>query len=765
MTDWEKEVELLFPVVVSAEELTDPAARSLAKLLTSGIYAGGRLLACRMPGSETRSRMGRVLLVLVVELDIELGQRPVENDIRPVERVAFAFFLQNFIPFVVPLRPDFPKHVPHLNISVFGEPRSLCLFDMPHEEVLRIATPVVLLDRVKWWLTETAHGRLQGDEQPLEPLFLKSRDAVVLPDAEGVAGHTGVYCGVRASDRDEPPIFLRRWSAEEAQRTGRQGFPVLMLATRPLLHGDIQAIPTNVGELLTCFDELGVDMLALMRAAIRGWVAKGQAVVPMSRSCLIVVRTPIVRPNGAPGRDTTKAFMTECAAGVLSEKLGALLKVGDHYAPPLVPPDFAASNLTALRLAAMDVYHPFDRPTAQAASGIDAASGHSRQVTLIGAGALGSQLAMTAARMGLGTWTIVDPDFLMPHNLARHALGAGYAGWAKADALSHEMMMLLGDEAATAVVGMIPGEEGEKALPEAELVIDASASVPVARWLAVSSKHANRTVSAFLNPSGCDLVMLMEGEARTPRLDHVEMSYYWKLANDPDLKLHLSGSEAGIYPSGGCRRPSLRLPQANIGVLAALAAKRLLQDAAPADGLVEIRMMSDDGVTTARSLPERFHEAELDGWTVCISDEVVRGVFAARTAAGGAETGGILVGTWDRVRRHAYVVGHHGPPLDSLSEPSSFVRGECGVYMTLAHIEESTGGNLTYVGEWHTHPPGYSSKPSVDDKVLLRWIEDVLAFSDVPPLMAIVGEDGLRLLMGPDGRHVLFERSTPVEAA
>ncbi len=75
MIDWEKEVEALFPVVLPPEELTDPAARAIAKLLTSGIYGGGRLLACRMPGTGSRSHMGFALFVLVVELDIEVGQR------------------------------------------------------------------------------------------------------------------------------------------------------------------------------------------------------------------------------------------------------------------------------------------------------------------------------------------------------------------------------------------------------------------------------------------------------------------------------------------------------------------------------------------------------------------------------------------------------------------------------------------------------------------------------------------------------------------
>ena len=357
MIDWEDEVATLFPDVVPWEELTDPAAKATARLLTSGMYGGGRLLACRTRESQTRSRMGLALLVLVVELDIEIGQRQVVNDIRQVERLALVFVSRELIPFVCPLRGDFPNDVPHLNLSLFGEPRSLCLFEMPHEEVLRIATPFVLLERVRLWMRETAYGRLHGDEQPMEPLFSKSRGAVVLPDADGVVGLSGLYCGVRASDRPGFPVFLRTWNADEARRAGNLGFPVLMLVTPALVHGRIQAIPANMAELLACFAELRVDLLGLLRAGIRVWVADGRAVVPMGQSCLVVVRTPIMRSEGMTGRDATKAFMTECTADILAEKLGALLKVDEQYAVPLVTTDVVEADLRALRLAAMDVHH------------------------------------------------------------------------------------------------------------------------------------------------------------------------------------------------------------------------------------------------------------------------------------------------------------------------------------------------------------------------------------------------------------------------
>ncbi|STJ18167.1 ThiF family [Escherichia coli] len=52
-------------------------------------------------------------------------------------------------------------------------------------------------------------------------------------------------------------------------------------------------------------------------------------------------------------------------------------------------------------------------------SAVDSESAAFRGI-LAGVGALGSTLADIWIRMGWGTWTFIDPDRLLPHNLSRH---------------------------------------------------------------------------------------------------------------------------------------------------------------------------------------------------------------------------------------------------------------------------------------------------------------------------------------------------------
>lgn len=530
----------------------------------------------------------------------------------------------------------------------------------------------------------------------------------------------------------------------------------IMVLTKALPHARIRMLPQNVTELLECYAELGIDILADLRAAFQRWATNRQLIPHLAQPCLLVIRTPIERSPGRIDGEAAKAFATLRPAEELAIKLGALLRHQEHLGPPLTmsPPDMA--ELKTLQLQVLDIRHPFSRAAAQMASGLSPDDRYLKKIVLIGAGALGSQFAMAAARMGIGVWTIIDPDHLMPHNLARHALTTQFAGAAKADAVAAEIRALLGQDAASSIVALVSDPAARQALSEADLVIDASASVPVARSLADTSLYHKPTVSIFLNPSGTDLVILQDGENRNPRIDQVEMAYYWKLVNNGALGTHLSNRGEAIYPSGGCRQPSVRISQAQVGTFASLAVKRVLQDHPTAENAIEIWRMSDDGISVIRSAAPSYREITIDGWAISISEDVVRSIIAARTNAGSCETGGILVGVWDRIRERAYIVGNYPPPPDSVASSTAFVRGEEGVFRTLHTVETHTATNLTYIGEWHTHPAGYSSCPSADDGILLRWIGDVLLFSDVPPLMLIAGHDGLRVLMGLNGKSVLL---------
>lgn len=83
-------------------------------------------------------------------------------------------------PDVRALRLNFPV-TPHQNHVLPGEPASLCLYFEPWSAVERTWTAAKYLQRILWWLRETALGTLHRSDQPLERLYFVSPYQIVLP--------------------------------------------------------------------------------------------------------------------------------------------------------------------------------------------------------------------------------------------------------------------------------------------------------------------------------------------------------------------------------------------------------------------------------------------------------------------------------------------------------------------------------------------------------------------------------------------------------
>ena len=106
------------------------------------------------------------------------------------------------------------------------------------------------------------------------------------------------------------------------------------------------------------------------------------------------------------------------------------------------------------------------------------------------------------------------------------------------------------------------------------------------------------------------------------------------------------------------------------------------------------------------------------------------------------ETGGVLIGYFDVPRRSVYVVDALPAPRDSVEHKTAFVRGFAELREELEVIEARSGGQVGYVGEWHSHPDGAGVGPSPDDAVLLASIAEEMRMDGWPGVMMIVGEGG-----------------------
>jgi hypothetical protein len=105
--------------------------------------------------------------------------------------------------------------------------------------------------------------------------------------------------------------------------------------------------------------------------------------------------------------------------------------------------------------------------------------------------------------------------------------------------------------------------------------------------------------------------------------------------------------------------------------------------------------------------------------------------------SGDIETGGILLGRYIDDGRTALILEATGPPPDSRTAHSWFLRGASGLHaLLIARWMERTPSH--YVGEWHYHPSTLV-QPSVEDLAQMLRIANTESYSCKEPILVIWG--------------------------
>ncbi|MFC3832846.1 MULTISPECIES: ThiF family adenylyltransferase [Deinococcus] len=726
-----------FPLLTtsaSLEQLCTRLGREL--LLTAAADRSGFL-------TVTEIRRTDIADLIIVTLHPEIPTYPVH----PIQRDEPIAFLipddPDMAPEVYALREDFPG-VPHLIRPRVAFPGQLCLFDRPYAEYRARLSGQHLVERTLLWLKLTALGTLHGEDQPLEALMHRRAGFLVLPAAMRTGAFQPLDLVSRRDDPNSPFQVI-------VPREGGTEVALLQVITKTMTHGVIRREPRTLGDLHTLLlTEVGTDLLSVLGRQLRdhyGDVSRyGQRLV------ILHLRLPKSRTAGEPFSSTEDlAFMMR---DTTLSQLGQVLDVWE--------PDGAGGmgmllgtvpypeKCSSVALDTITVLFDTSRQGRAAMSGLPS---DDRRFVALGAGALGSQVVTNLVRAGQGTWVVADDDVVLPHNLVRHALFNDIAGWNKAKVLSHDLNRTFQD---TQVVGLSgdalkPRPDLQAHLDAADVILDFTASSPVGRRLALSPERGRRA-SAFLNPTGQDLVLLVESSDRQVRLDHLEHSYLQALVDRDEHTSHYGSVPAHLRYGGGCRDISAQLPQDLLALHAATVSRALRRALAQEAASAVLWRTDDDGAVTVHPLPTGpYVQTQVSGWIVHVDPQVIATARAHRDTALSqslpVETGGTLVGSIDLDRQHLFVTGLRPPPTDSRHYPAAFERGVEALRSEIEHIEARSAGALTYLGEWHTHPRGFAAQPSRDDQTLLAWLHGIMAPSGFPGVMLIIGEHDERWLV------------------
>lgn len=695
--------------------------------------------------------------VIIVECKNDAVASKNKLGIRYVEQLALVFSPDaRLLPEVWALRRDFPATA-HQNAVPPSMPAAFCLYFEPWATVARTWTGHKHLERIAVWLADTAAGTLHRADQPVEQFYFNSPTELVLPAGlkkEGLP--SGQVLLVHAVQRDagQNKMLLISELGDRATTSSGAKVSTAFVTVSPVISGSIERPARTLGELQDQLVLRGSDLVQPLADEIYR-VAEGGIPASNTEMGLVVVRVPIQRTA------TSEVETFQVMGFLLDKGLGPVGQAMNLLAPPHNGKYIRATILggdsgTAWRNLKIDgiaVIEGLDAARAQQLTGVTPATADFRGA-LIGAGSLGSQMGDIWAREAWGTWTLIDEDLVKPHNVPRHRGHYGMVGLNKATAVASMMNSCLQPSRARHT-GLIhdataSSHEVRSSLANADLIVDVSTTLYVPRDLS-RQDDLRRLASVFLTPSGNTAVLLLEDSARAIRLDALEAQYYRAIVRAPWGVNHLTGHLAEkLWVGAGCREATTVLAPDLISVHAGTLCRQLRCRRDQTDAHIGTWRYDDaTGSLIGESTPaHQVIEEQRGDWRIVWDKGLKDSIHSLRSQRLPKETGGVLVGFIDHVLKSVYIVDALAATPDSIENGSSFERGFEGLATRVNEISEMTAGVVGYVGEWHSHPKGCSTTPSMDDVTQLAFLASHLRNDGAPALMLIVGDDHERLILG-----------------
>lgn len=702
-------------------------------------------------------------ITLSVDVARPSRRAPSGADIRIREPLLLLLNRQTY-PFQAPIvyadRRHFPTNLPHLNPVRQGGPQWLCLHRGSLADWFAEHSLSELVRRTQEWLHDAAHGTLIRETDRFEPTRIAKNFGLAIYPYEDYSSwveaipHLGsqillfellkargmyyeqgyaIYHSIfvaaeKIEDARKLIVEFNRVLREQKSSEKRQ-FGLLLWADPIRVEAEyFGELPSTFGELAAFGDRCGIDV----RSAMRTFIEQGLDLL-VGVPVLLAVR----RPQPLIGKDTA------------TEILSFLVMV--EGSPTDVPDDATVHVLTHLEPMTPEAARRMSRREDEP---------EEPRTLMLGLGALGSKIALHRGRGGDDAMTLVDHGSISPHNLVRHALLRAALGSNKAEATRDEIGQLFqGGVERTRLRALnrnafdllAAGPEGELAGHDLLLDFTASKSVLHALVHATLPEHT-RVVRGEIADRGQFGFWMAEGPERSPRLDDLQTALFALALRDPALSRWLQHHREEREDLVGAA-----LEDINVGVSCNSTTLRLADDvvsyhaASISLALRDLPEAGEIGIvswTGSGDRPAGVHRmtvsptvvrspAKAPGWVVRFLGAAADEMRVRFLRAGDKETGGVLYGRIDPQRQIIYVAQASPPPPDSVGHAYVFQRGIEGLPEQVAQADELTGGLITYVGEWHTHPRGYGSL-SPTDQAAVGILQAVHAAARFPVLVTIV---------------------------
>ena len=146
------------------------------------------------------------------------------------------------------------------------------------------------------------------------------------------------------------------------------------------------------------------------------------------------------------------------------------------------------------------------------------------------------------------------------------------------------------------------------------------------------------------------------------------------------------------------------------------------------------------------------------GGVVWVSAETLDAMQRQASAAAPAEIGGVLLGYWVRRWTEVVITDIVGSGPRAVSGPKHFVPDHEYQEAEIATRYEASGRQVSYLGDWHSHPAGVGVLSPADEQTLRTIIRAPAARCPVALMAVLAGGEPLELTVwrGELARVLLF---------
>lgn len=711
---------------------------------------------------------GKIAVPYEISVDLPSLSNFENIDIREKEPIILVFDLVNYplsAPKVLTDRLDFPKNnLAHLYIAVNNRPSGFCYVRGNPDEWYANKRIEDLVIRISNWLRDAATGELTENGEQFEPLRLEGYTGTIIYDYNTLIGivkgdnafHIREQLAIALFERPKQAErytykFIKPLTAENALSTIKEvdeerkknkedvtrknyHFAYVLWNEEGFISKEYYVnLPRNWEEFkLFCdFYSLNYDQLEELIAT-----SDGNSFVHFP------VIVGIRRPKPLIGYSSDVEFIN----------LRFRVDVDDIKDGKII------NNIS------IDLLSHNQPLTIQQASHIsDCKVDMNSKIAVFGCGALGSKVVMHLARSGQTNLTLVDPDQISPHNLVRHALFGEDEGENKAVALAERIKKIYPYETLKVYSGPSFKDgliDKKETFDKYNWVLDFTASEAFFNKLTIVKSMDERSVaSASISDLGNLGILYKEGKNRNPRIDDLQAYLYSQSPHDKKVsdwlqreQLTINSNNIMVRVGMGCNSETTVLSDDKVSSHASYFSGVLKREmTAPSkEGKMYlsriIEALDYTIETQAISIrPFKVLSALNDpGWVIRFKDGIIEQIEQVSFKAGKNETGGVFVGICNYKTKTIHVTDCINAPIDSKADATHFIRGHEGLSDEIREIKNNSGGQIGYIGEWHSHPEGPNILSQQDMNSVYRHKTEFEQLNPpLPVFLSIVTPDGL----------------------